>query len=59
MLKLSAESINSDNYLTDVLVNLAGSVNASGSSAKAAYKEAAKSISSEHYYGRVMKALND
>jgi hypothetical protein len=54
----AAESINSDHYLTEVLVSAAPRVRNGSDALKNAYREAARNISSETYYGRAMRALD-
>ncbi len=54
----AAADINSDSRLSSILVALSNQVNRSSDRAKDAYKRAAKTIRSETYYGRVLKALN-
>ena len=55
----AASRIDSDHYLTEVLVAAAPKVRKAGSNVKEAFNEAARSISSETYYGRAMRALNN
>lgn len=50
--------MSSDFYKAEVLTKYAGSVAKSGSASQAAFKTAAKSISSTHYYGEVMRKLD-
>lgn len=52
-------NISSDNYLSNSLVALSGQVNRMGDNVKSAYRSAAKEISSDTYYGRAMKALDE
>ncbi len=52
-----AAQINSDHYLSQSLVAFAPLVNASGDNVKEAYRNACKSISSETYYGKALRAL--
>ncbi len=55
----STGDINSDYYMSEALVALSEYVNESGnSSLREAYRSAAKSINSDTYYGRAMKALD-
>jgi hypothetical protein len=53
----SAENIDSDHYLTSVLQALAPQVKNADSSVKDAYRQAAKKIDSETYYGRALRAI--
>ena len=53
----AAENIDSDHYLTTVLQALAPQVKNADSSVKDAYRQAAKKISSETYYGRALRAV--
>lgn len=57
-LLLSSSHIQSDHYLTEVLTSLASQVKNAGDGVQAAYRTAAKEISSETYYGRAMRAVN-
>ncbi|MEQ8470284.1 MAG: hypothetical protein RIC35_03825 [Marinoscillum sp.] len=50
--------IGSDHYLAQSLTTLAPQVNQSDDAVKSAYRNTAKRISSETYYGRAMKALD-
>jgi len=54
----STSNIGSDHYMSDVLLAFASQVNRSSERVKSAYKAAAKSIGSDHYYGRVAKAID-
>jgi hypothetical protein len=56
LLKAST-SIDSEYYLTSVLQALAPQVKNADSSVKDAYRQAAKSIDSETYYGRALRAI--
>ncbi len=60
MLKIldASESIGSDHYHTTVLVALAPKVKAMSSRVREAYREAAKNINSDTYYGKALKALD-
>ncbi|WP_271767311.1 hypothetical protein [Aquimarina algiphila] len=49
--------ISSDHYLSESLIAFAPSVNASGDNVKEAYRDACKTISSETYYGRALRAI--
>ena len=51
-------NIDSDYYLSEVLLDLANQVRSSDSSVKDAYRQAAKRINSETYYGRAVKAID-
>ena len=51
-------NINSDHYLTEVLLRLSDQVRSSDSSVKDAYRSAAKNIDSDTYYGRAVKAID-
>jgi hypothetical protein len=57
ILKASA-NIDSDHYLSEVLLSLSDQVRNSDSSVKDAYRRAAKSINSDTYYGRAVKAID-
>lgn len=57
-LLLATGSIQSDHYLSEVLVSVASEVRNRGEGVKAAYRTAAKNISSESYYGRAMRAID-
>jgi hypothetical protein len=52
------ESIGSDHYKTTVLTRIAPIVKQSDTEAKDAYRQAAKRISSETYYGRALRAID-
>ena len=52
------EEINSDHYKTEALRALAPHVNECGRGVADAYRKAAKSIHSETYYGRALKAID-
>ncbi|EDP70649.1 hypothetical protein FBALC1_07818 [Flavobacteriales bacterium ALC-1] len=54
----SARNINSDHYMSNVLLAFADKVNRSSEGVKTAYRNAAKSINSDTYYGRVAKAVD-
>lgn len=60
MIKLmqAAADIDSDHYLTEVLLSFAGKVRNGSPKLKEAYREAAKSIDSDTYYGRAVKAID-
>lgn len=51
-------NIQSDHYLSQVLVALAPQVTREGEVAFSAYRNAAKQINSETYYGRAMRAID-
>lgn len=53
-----ASKMSSDFYKADVLTKYAGALSKSGPAARTAYMTAAKSISSTHYYGEVMRKIN-
>ncbi|MEX2234192.1 MAG: hypothetical protein WD824_18655 [Cyclobacteriaceae bacterium] len=53
----SSTQIDSDHYLSEVLLSAASKVKSGSSEMKNAYRVAAKSISSETYYGRVLRAI--
>ena len=54
----AAEEIESDHYLTEVLVAAAPKIRESDASVKDIYRNTAKGIRSETYYGRAMRALD-
>ncbi len=54
----AASTIRSDHYLSQVLLAFSGSVNGASEKVKQAYKNTAKSIGSDTYYGKAMKAIN-
>lgn len=54
----AASDISSDHYLTTVLLAFADRVNSGSFALKDAYRKAAKSISSDSYYGKVVKAID-
>lgn len=51
-------SINSDHYLSEVLTSIAPQVRNADQSVKDAYRQAAKRIKNETYYGRALKAID-
>lgn len=53
-----ATNIDSDHYLSDVLVSFSRKVNRSSERVKSAYRTAAKSINSSSYFGRAVKAID-
>jgi len=57
ILKASA-NIDSDHYLSEVLLSLSDQVRSSDSAVKDAYRSAAKNIDSDTYYGRAVKAID-
>ncbi|MEQ8925823.1 MAG: hypothetical protein RLO81_08425 [Fulvivirga sp.] len=54
----ACESIDSDYYASEALQSLASQVRNADEEVKSAYRSAAKSISSDTYYGRTVKAIN-
>ena len=54
----SLTHIQSDHYMTEALYSLADKVRRSSERVKSAYRTAAKSIGSDHYYGRAIKAID-
>ncbi len=54
----AASRIDSDHYLTEVLVHAAPLVKRGSSNLKDAYRNAARQIGSETYYGRALRALD-
>jgi hypothetical protein len=54
----AAKSINSDHYLTEVLVSAAPRARVGSDALKNAYRDAARKISSETYYGRAIRLLD-
>ncbi|HTF21533.1 MAG TPA: hypothetical protein VK658_25820 [Chryseolinea sp.] len=57
LLKASG-NINSDHYLSEVLTSLAPQVKNSDAQVKEAYRQAAKRINNDTYYGRALKAID-
>jgi hypothetical protein len=53
----SARNIDSDHYITEVLMKAAPRVKTGSAPMRDAYRSAAKSISSETYYGRALRAI--
>jgi hypothetical protein len=53
----AAQNIDSDHYLTTVLTGIASQVKNSDNEVKDAYRQAAKRIDSETYYGRALRAI--
>lgn len=51
------KNINSDHYLSEALKSVAPIVRGGSSNLKEAYRQAAKSINSETYYGRAVRAI--
>ena len=54
----AATTINSDHYLSQTLLAFSSAVNSASEKVKQAYKSTAKSIRSDSYYGKAIKALN-
>ncbi len=54
----AARAISSDHYLTEVLTQLAPRVRNGSESLKNTYRDAARKIGSETYYGRALRALD-
>lgn len=54
----AAAQIDSDHYLTEVLVDAAPRVRIGGNALKESYRNAARNIGSETYYGRALRALD-
>ncbi len=54
----AAKSIHSDHYLTEVLVRAAPRVRTGNEVVRNMYRDAARKIGSETYYGRAMRALD-
>ena len=54
----SVKSINSDHYLTEILLAYSGKVKRSSESVKNAYRNSVKSIHSDTSYGRAAKAID-
>ncbi len=54
----AATTIRSDHYLSETLLAFSNSVNRGSAKVKQAYKNTAKSISSDSYYGKAIKAIN-
>lgn len=52
------KEMNSDHYITVVLLDVAPLVNDRSNTVKEAYRAAAKNISSDHYYGKALKAID-
>lgn len=55
----AAGRIDSDHYLSEVLMSAASQVRRSDQEVKEAYRNAARNIESETYYGRVMRSLDN
>ena len=53
----STDEINSDHYVTEVLLSAAPRVKNGNDAIKNAYRQSAKNISSETYYGRALRAI--
>lgn len=54
----AAENIDSDHYLSQVLINVAPRVKESDQATKDLYRQVAKKIQSDTYYGRAVKAID-
>ena len=54
----SSENINSDHYLSEVLLAFSSRVKGSSDQVKSVYRNTAKSIDSDSSYGRVIKAID-
>ncbi|HEY5916345.1 MAG TPA: hypothetical protein VIU13_03055 [Chryseolinea sp.] len=54
----ASANIDSDHYLSEVLISLSDQVKTSDSSVKEAYRAAAKKIDNDTYYGRAVKAID-
>ena len=54
----ASSNIDSDHYLSEVLLSLSDQVRQGDSSVKDAYRSAAKGIDSDTYYGRAVKAID-
>lgn len=54
----ASSNVDSDHYLSEILLSLANQVRSSDSSVKDAYRAAAKGIDSDSYYGRAVKAID-
>ena len=57
LIETAGDNIASDYYLSNVLVSYADQVKKSSQKVKDAYTKAAKTIKSETYFGRAIKAL--
>lgn len=55
----AASRIGSDHYLSEILIEAAPKVRSAGIAVKEAYRNAARQIDSETYYGRVMRELDN
>jgi len=53
----AAQNVDSDHYLTSILTSIAPQVKSSDNEVKDAYRQAAKRIDSETYYGRALRAI--
>jgi hypothetical protein len=53
-----SQSVNSDHYLTEILIYLSKRVSKSSEKVKESYLKCAKSIHNEYYYRRALKAIN-
>jgi len=54
----ASTKINSDHYLSDVLTSVAEEVRSADSAVKDSYRQAAKRIRSESYYGKAIRAID-
>ena len=54
----ASANVNSDHYLSEILLSLSDQVKNSDSAVKDAYRSAAKGIDSDTYYGRAIKAID-
>ena len=53
----SAKHVDSDHYLNEILLTAAPRVKSGNQALKDAYRQAAKEIDSETYYGRALRAI--
>ena len=54
----SLKTVQSDHYMSQALLSFASKVKGSSERVKTTYRTAAKSIGSDHYYGRAVKAID-
>lgn len=54
----ASSNINSDYYLSEVLLSLSDQVRTADNAVKDAYRQAARKINSESYYGKALKAID-
>ena len=54
----AAEKIKSDHYLSSFLIEIADQVRNGDPSVKEAYRQTARNIKSETYYGRALRAID-